>query len=701
MNPSLLLQLWRQRWDKADEGLAMKPYVAGKVYAKLKGVPYAKGWEIAGVPWLVMLSSAIFLAGVCHISFSLNGQITFAALIVLFAMYLRRFKGSLITLLLVCLSIMGTVQYFTWRLGQTIVDQSGNAFVWAFVIGSTEVCVAFYFFLGWINHLWPVEQPSASIELEEDDHPTVDLILLCSKVDIDVASKQLKAISDMKWPAKKLNVFVCDSEQRRAIKELADAQKSGYCDKLPVAIALGTGELIATIDLEKEQSSQLSNDFLLRTIGWFIRDAGLAFLYDSKHFLGFKPCKRVQEKYQPTTHGRAIIRREELNLKVPLSNQALQQRLKSRSALLVEAGSPKQYLRVDRADSKSIHWCKEKLADLHRVLFFYKPFVLLTIYTTPLANIFWGVNLLQAPSEWWLAMALPYVALISITQARCTKPNRLGTWKEIKELVLSAYLLLPTSFYFLRTKLLNPAVAISKFGADQNLYAFTKNTIVYILFWANAIAFFCGLWGLIFGGFVNELVLSLFSNKQTISSKHAWPLVFSIWAFVNACFLLSLKAIDHEASEVRFFTQRQNRLSGAIQLPFGRLLVCETVNFPASNLELKMPFSADLKLNATTQLLIYHHNRPFTVPVTVTKIGDRFAGVKVNENSNADFEALKNAVLARGPNWPLWLPPEHADKPLPAWAYRIMATVPVKALDLMTNLSSFLRWDAFMQLWKK
>jgi cellulose synthase (UDP-forming) len=519
MNPRLVLQLWRQRWDKADEGLAMKPYVAGKVYAKLKGMPFGKGWEIPGISWLVVLCSGIFLAWVCHINFAINGQITFAALIVLFAIYMRRFKGTLITLMLVCLSLMCTVQYLSWRLGQTIIDQSGNTFIWAFALGSAEVCIAFYFFIGWIVHLWPVEQPSINIDSDEDDYPSVDLILLCSKVDVERASEQLTAISEMKWPAKKLNIFVCDSEQRQSLKELAETHKSRYCDRLPIAIGLGHGELIATIDLEKEKSLLLSNDFLLRTIGWFMKDAGLTFLYDSKHFLGFKPCRRIQKKFQLSTHGRAIIRREELNLKTPLNNERLQQRLRSRSALLVETGSPQKYLRIDRADSKLINWCKENLADLHRVLLFYKPLVLLTFYTAPLANLFWGINLLQAPLEWWFAMVLPYVALISITQARCINPNRLGTWKELKELCLSTYFLIPTSFFFLRTKLGNPMVALSKFGADQNLYSFTKSTFIYVLFWANALGFICGIWGFVFGEGLNELLLSLSCKRVSTASN--------------------------------------------------------------------------------------------------------------------------------------------------------------------------------------
>jgi cellulose synthase (UDP-forming) len=709
MSPKLVLQLWRQRWDKADEGVARKPYVAGKVYEKLKRVPYSRGWEARGVSWLVILCSVVFLVAVCHINFSLNGQITFAGLVVLFAMYLRRFKGPLMTLLLVCLSLMCTMQYLTWRLGQTIVDQSGNAFGWAFLLGSIEVCVAFYFFLGWVIHIWQVEQKTVTIDLEEDDYPTVDVILLCSKVSEKFASEHIKAIETLKWPKKKLKIFVCDSELRESLREITEKQKLVRCAKLPEAISLGNGELIATIDLAKEESPLPENDFLIRTVGWFVRDQGLAFLYDAKHFLGLKPCKRIEEKYQLGSQGRSIIRRKELNLRSPLSNEALQLRLKTRSALLVDTGAQHHYLRIDRADSNRIHWSKEKLVDLQRVLFFYKPFVLLTLYTVPLANLVGGVNLLQAPPQWWLAMALPYIILIAITQARCTNPNRLGTWKEMTELALSAYLLIPTSFYFLRTKLANPVVAISKFGADQNLYSFTKDTAIYILFWANVAAFSCGIWGLIFGGFLAELAATLFGdevtalNKTMVSERHSWQMLYCVWALVNASLLLAIKAIDHEASEVRHFARNQNKLSGAIRLPFGRLLVCETVNFPSHDLELKMPLSKDLQKNIETQLLINHQNRSYTVLVKVTDIEEGMTRVSVvlNEATKSDFEALQHAVFARGPNWPLWLPHQHADKPLPAWLYRLMEVVPVKVLDLMTNLTSFLRWDAFMQLWKK
>jgi hypothetical protein len=116
---------------------------------------------------------------------------------------------------------------------------------------------------------------------------------------------------------------------------------------------------------------------------------------------------------------------------------------------------------------------------------------------------------------------------------------------------------------------------------------------------------------------------------------------------------------------------------------------------------LTTPSAIALKVNHEIQITLYHKSFSFTFPVQVIATDGLNATVQVNELGLTEFEKVKNAVFARGSNWPLWLPDKSADRPFPSWVYRALNNIPVRSLDLMTKFASFLRWDAFVQLWKK
>ncbi len=690
MNPRLVLQLWRQRWGKAEEGFAEKMYVEGKISDWLGNVPYSTVWSNAGVTGLVVLVSAVFLLVVSQINFSMNGQITFAGLMITIAMYLRRFKGQLITLMLACLSLICTLQYFIWRLEQSIAEQTGIAFVWAFVVGSAEVCVAFYLAVGWLIHLWPSEQGEVVLGPNENAYPLIDLVIICSDADEQQATKQINAGAGLDWPTKKVQLFITDSQNRQAIKELAAKLNANFNETLASNIAVGTSDLLVLIEVGDDDPTLLPKDFLQHTIGWFVEDAGLAILSNSTHFLAHKPCEKILRKYSQSSHSRAVLRRAELPIDQNATNNALKARLKARSALLVDApvrqaNVQSKFLRVDRADSNVITQGKEALVNLYQMLQFYSLLVTLLFFVVPVATLFGGVRLLQAPIEWWAAHFLPFLALGAITEARCRGNYRLGTLKDIKELALSAYFLVPAAKSFLKTKLASPAVAITRFQADQNTYQLLRTTVIYLLFWANTIGALLGFWALLFG--------------STIQIE--WSIFFCVWAICNSAILLAKKAIDHESSEVKYFAKNQGNLNGAIRMPFGRTLACETMNFPSPTLTLKTPATIGLSKDSEAQVILQHQNKSYALKTKILEINDQQCTVLVGSDSQSEYQALKDAVFARGANWPKWLPDQNADKPFPDWVYKTVAIISGKSVDLLTSLTTRPSWEIFIQLWKK
>jgi cellulose synthase (UDP-forming) len=696
MNPRLTLQLWRERWGKAEQGFAVKPYVGGKVLDWAKKIPYSKAWAVPVASPMAMFLCGLFLSLVCHLSFPLNGQITFAAIMIATGMYLRRFSGPLFTLMLICLTIMCALQYFSWRFGQTILDQTGSAFFWAFLLGSTEVCITFYLFVGWLLHLWPISENEVTIEIAESDYPSIDVFVLCTEIDDAAAIEQINACAALNWPKKKITLHVSDADKRSAIKGLANDLDATYIEELTPNISNGYGEFIVLLDLKKNTTATLHPEFLEQTIGWLLHDESLLFIYDKHHFLAPKVCPSIQCIEQESLHARAILRRSSLPKVGEQSLKNFRATVWPRSSLLSSQSTSLKlapHYKITRsAHSEKIVKIKQKLSALHGMLKFYSPVAIIVFLISPLAYLFLGFKLIQASLDWWFAMALPLIALIAMTEAKCHNRYRLGTLREIKELLLCTYFLIPTGYSFLKTKLSRPLIGIKKFSNEQDFPTFTSNSVSYLFFWANSLGLMLGIWNVV------EIVMS---QTNTSASNIGWPIFFCIWAMANALMLLSKKAIEHEASEVRWFANNQGKITGALRLAFGRLLVCDTTNFPNPNLIVTTPIKLAAAVGSQTTLTLYHLNRAYNLPATVRHVDGLTTTLELNLSTSTDYQALKDAVFSRSATWPLWLPHKEADKPFPAWVYKAMATIPVMALDFMTNLTTFLRWDAFIKLWKK
>jgi cellulose synthase (UDP-forming) len=137
-----------------------------------------------------------------------------------------------------------------------------------------------------------------------------------------------------------------------------------------------------------------------------------------------------------------------------------------------------------------------------------------------------------------------------------------------------------------------------------------------------------------------------------------------------------------------------------IRLPFGRTLACETVNFPAAELGLLTPVAFPTKQEEELNLSIFHNNQAFTLTVQAIRTEGSTTIVRPGPSQQAELSKLREAVFARGKDWPKWLPDREADHPLPLWLSNILAAIPGKFLDVSMNLSKYLRLNVLVQMWK-
>jgi cellulose synthase (UDP-forming) len=703
INAKWVLQLWRERWGKGEASLPDKPYLRGSVYEWVQKVPSSSAWAFPGIATLILLISFLFFIFASNMDFSLNGQISFAGLMVVVALALRVFAGSLISLVLIYLSLLCSAQYFVWRIRSTVVFSGDTDFVLAFSFLTTELCVVFYFFLGWVNRLFPLKLAEEMLLAEPTAVPKIDVFVLSAGLTIEQATAALKVCSTLDWPQRKFQVYVMDAKPRPELAEAAELADAIYLSREgsgtdPIAamkqgIAVGKGDFIFVVDkglaLAAKHSATESIDqkILQRVMAWFLSDSGLALLYTPNHCLApqLSSDSLLQAHRDLASCSMAVIRRSACHTEM--------RELWNRSALLVPGET---HHRIDRADSDGFLFWKRKSAALHAMLRFYKPLATLAFLMSPALFVLADVRLINASPDWFGAQGSACVVLIGINQSRSFNANRWGGLQELRELLLAIYMPFATSVSFLKTLVSHPAEFFRNLSALRGIGSFLS------LIEGVALLSFLGL-----------NVLTVFIGTYRLLSADAqsiyWIAGFASWALINVVLLLSRHAVLQEAQQIKRFAIKQMTLPAMIKLPHGRTMVCETVNFPCADLVLLTPARCDVTTGMMTNLSIFHNNRSYPLTVQVRKIEGLETHVCVSDVEGPEFRNVRDAVLSRGSDWPHWLPPKDADRPFPAWLTKIIASLPVKMLDLSMNINLFLQrhfykylsWSVFAQLWAK
>jgi cellulose synthase (UDP-forming) len=693
LNAKWVLQLWRERWGKGQEGLPDKQYMRGSVYHWVQKVPSSAAWGLPGIAVAILLTSLVFFGFASKMDFSMNGQISFAGLMVLVALALRVFAGSLISLILICLSALCSAQYLVWRLSETLVFNGDSAFGFAFTFFTLELCVIFYLFLGWVNQLFPLVLPSGELLAEPNAVPTVDVFILSSGLTIEQAASSIQASAGLQWPSKKFQIYVIDTAPRAELSELSDRfdaiylslmdAKSDPIGAMKRGIAASKGDFILVLDqalASSGQTSHLDKTLLQRAMAWFLIDSGLALLYAPNHCLAPQLSKDpLLDPYRELRGSAlAIIRRSACNTEMRV--------LWNRSALFVQGET---LARIDRADSDMFLFWKRQSAALHRMLRFYKPIALGALLLAPLAFLFGDLRVIAASAEWFAAYAVPCVALIGINQARSFNASRWGGLQELRELCLWIYLPLATAVSLLKTMASHPSEFVKNLSNSDDAWSWVKGCALFTILICSGFAVIVG-------------VTQLFTADQ---QSIPWVAGYTVWALFNAALLLCQHAIFQEAQQIKRFTKAHRRLSAMIRLPHGRTMVCETLNFPSQQLVLRTPVVLESEMGSETALLIFHNNRSYPLTVQVQKIEGLETHVAVSSIEGPEFITLHDAIFSRGSDWPQWLAPKNADRPLPAWLTNIAASVPVKMLDLSMALNQYfhkyVNWDLLVQLWAK
>ena len=199
-----------------------------------------------------------------------------------------------------------SLRYFMWRTFDTLIYTGPVDFFMMSLIYLAELQVSAVHYINLFVNLWPLKRRVAPLPKNQSLWPTVDVFIPTYNEDPEITRVTATAAMMLDYPKEKLHVYILDdgsTEQRRNNPKLASAAWQRYREMQKMAASLGAGYLAR----EKNEFAKAGNlnaalqqtnsdlilildcdhvpaqDFLQKTVGWFLRDKKM-FLVQTPHF---------------------------------------------------------------------------------------------------------------------------------------------------------------------------------------------------------------------------------------------------------------------------------------------------------------------------------------------------------------------------------------------------------------------------------
>lgn len=281
--------------------------------------------------WIVVLLVYLWLASLPMMLVT-QYLLAFLVLIVFYSMSRKANGGETVhrqvngigRVIVVMLAVFLTLRYFFWRTLNTLPDDDPFSVVAGFSLYLAECYGIFIYLLGAFVNINPWHRKPVDLPDDENDWPTVDIMIPSYNEDADILRVTLMAASQMRYPSHKFNVYLCDDggtlNRRYHHADLKVREESiarnlelrALCEELGVryltrsknnhakagnlnaALEHTSGELILILDADHVPTE----DFLMNTVGWFLKDPKLFLLQTPHNFLNPDPIEKNLSTYE-------------------------------------------------------------------------------------------------------------------------------------------------------------------------------------------------------------------------------------------------------------------------------------------------------------------------------------------------------------------------------------------------------------------
>jgi cellulose synthase (UDP-forming) len=615
-------------------------------------------------------------------------------------------RGSLVFLVL--LSGVISARYIYWRVTDTL-DYTG---FWPTFLGTglllAEIYAVIALLLSYLQSLWPLERRPVPLPDDPEDWPTVDVFIPTYNEPLEVVRPTIFGAMAMDWPRHKMNVVVLDDGRREEFRAFCEEVGCGYMTRpdnkgakagnINHALSKTSAEFILIFDCDHVATRA----FLQMTMGWLLRDPGLAMVQTPHHFYSPDPFernlasgRRVPNEgllfYGLIQQGNdlwnaaffcgscAVIRRTALEevggvptetvtedchcslkmqrlgwrtayLRLPLAAGLATDRLVAHIGQRMRwARGMVQIFRVDNPLLGPGLKVTQRLCYIASMWHFLFPLPRFIFLTSPLAYLLFGQNIIAASPLAIVAYAGPHVVHAILTNSKLQAKVRHSFWSEIYETVLTLYLL-PVVL----TTLLDPTKGkfnvTDKGGTLEEGYFDLRATGPNFVL---AIVLVLGLLSGIYG---------MAANPPDSMEFQAYGLN-TIWVVLSLLTVLAGLAVGRERRQVRERARIGAVLPANIILPDGRLVPGHTLDLSLGGAAVAAQRPDGLPEDSPVTMEIDVGPEQIAIPAEVLRwqngrLQMRFAARDIRDEGN-----ITRVVLGRADAWVDWDNVRH-DRPL-------------------------------------
>ena len=665
------------------------------------------GWEhfywkiVAGIVALMLFWFST------TVPLSFFGQTVYAVTVFGAALYLRRYTGTLFTLIMIVFSVNASSRYLYWRYTETLLLDNWMDSVFSIVLVIAEVYAWLVLLLGYAQTIWPLKRKPEPMPDDESLWPTVDLFIPTYNEPLKVVRPTVLASLALDWPRDKLNIYILDDGRREEFKEFARQANVGYmvrdnnvhakAGNINAALARTNGEYVAIFDCDHIPA----RSFLQMTMGWFLRDRNMGMIQTPHHFLSPDPFERNLGTFRRVPNegelfygliqdgndlwnatffcgSCAVLRRSML---MDVGGVAVETVTEDAHTALKmhRKGYSTAYISIPQAaglatESLSLHvgqrirWARgmaqifrldnpmlgkglgfmQRLCYSNAMLHFFYGLPRMVFLLAPLTYLFFQAHIINASAYMIAVYALPHLLHANLTNSRMQGAHRHSFWAELYEATLAWYIFRPTL-----VALLNPKVGkfnvTTKGGLVTNEFLDWEIGAPYLtMLVLNVLGLLIGIVRLFWWNVyeADTVVLNLF------------------WTVYNLVILGATIAVATETKQIRSNHRVNCNQKAMIKLPNGRRIVCRANDYSEGGLGLEMPAAGMAPLQSEVKVSLYMGEREFVFPAKVVFAKDTLVGIEFSALTLQQQMDLVQCTLARADAWLDWSENRQVDRPL-------------------------------------
>lgn len=698
VNPAGIL-----REDRRSRSREQSRYKFGKLNEYATAVLEWYGWEhnywrIAAI--LVVLVLIVFSMSV---PMNLTYQSIYAATLLGVTLFLRRYTGTLFTLVMVVFSVGQSSRYLYWRMTETLVLDNWVDGTFGIILLFAEIYAWMVLLLGYVQTIWPLKRKPEPMPEDTSLWPSVDLY----DEPLRVVSPTVLAALAIDWPRDRLNIYLLDDGRREEFREFAESVGITHLTRdnnfhakagnINAALAKTSGEYVAIFDCDHIPA----RSFLQMTMGWFLRDQKLGMIQTPHHFLSPDPFERNLGTFRRVPNegelfygliqdgndlwnatffcgSCAVIRRSIL---LEIGGVAVETVTEDAHTALKmhRMGYATAYISIPQAaglatESLSAHvgqrirWARgmaqifrvdnplfgkglslmQRLCYSNAMMHFFYGLPRVIFLTAPLSYLFFQAHIINAEALLIAAYAIPHLAHANLTNSRMQGAHRHSFWAELYESTLAWYILRPTLVALIDPK-------FGKFNVTAKGGLIEKEFLDWQIGAPYLIMLILNIVGLL-TGFVRLFWWNSFEAQTVILNI--------IWTVYNLVLLGATMAVATEAKQVRANHRVNCNQKAMLKLNGGSRVVCRASDYSEGGLGLIMPDAGMVSLHSEVRVSLFMGVREFVFPARVVFARDTVVGVEFEGLSLQQQMDLVQCTLARADAWLDWTDNRVVDRPM-------------------------------------